>query len=91
MSALDSITVDPELTCSECDDPVERGYLPVDRTDGEYEPRADLAVCDACGWRDVGHMGCAPELRDFDAGDLLVRVEAGDEGLAPAEVTDERE
>jgi hypothetical protein len=34
-------------------------------------------------------MGCAPELSDFDGGDLLVRIEPGDGGIEPVDVTDE--
>lgn len=90
MTRLEDVTVDPELACSACGETIERGYVPVVETGGQSEVLADLAVCDGCGWRDVGHAGCAPELRDFDRGDLLVRVEDGDRGLVPAAVTDER-
>ena len=34
-------------------------------------------------------MGCAPELSDFDSGDLLVRIKPGDGGIEPVDVTDE--
>lgn len=90
MTRLEDVTVDGELTCSECADPIDRGYVPVRETGGPAEPLTDLAVCDTCGWRDVGHAGCAPELRDFDGGDLLVRVETDDGDLGPVSVTDER-
>lgn len=89
MPQLEDVTVDQELTCSACTETVERGYVPVVETDGPPEPLSELAVCDGCGWREVGHTGCAPELRDFDRGDILVRVETDDGGLVPAAVTDE--
>jgi len=65
-----------DLGCSRCGDGIERGYLVV----AAGEPLTDTAVCDTCGWSEVGHSGCAPELRDFDAGDALVRVESVEEG-----------
>lgn len=63
------------LTCTHCGSDIERGYLVVE---GD-EPLRETAVCDTCGWGEVGHAGCAPELRDFDRGDALVRVDPGDD------------
>lgn len=76
------------LACSACGDNIERGYVPVVAAD-EPRPEADQAVCDVCGWGEIGYTGCAPELGDFDGADLLVRLEHGDGGLTPASVTDE--
>lgn len=76
------------LACSSCGADIERGYVPV-AGGQELRPDTDQAVCETCGWREIGYLGCAPELGDFDGGDLLVRVEPGDDGLAPASVTDE--
>lgn len=78
-----------ELTCVECNEVFDRGYIPVGITDTSYDGFVDLAVCETCGWRDVGHMGCAPELRDFEAGELLVRVERADSRLEPVTILDE--
>lgn len=92
MSApLDAIgtALPAELTCSECGDGIERGYVPVTTVDAHHEPDTDLAVCDTCGWRDIGHMGCVPELRDFDSGNLLVRIEPSDGGVKAIDVIDE--
>lgn len=73
-----------DLACTVCETAVDRGYLPRD----EEGPATDQVVCETCGWGDVGHAGCAPELRDFDGGIALLRVERGDDGYA-VEVTDE--
>lgn len=73
-----------DLACSRCGDAIERGYLVVE--DGEPVP--ETAVCDTCGWSDVGHAGCAPELRDFDRGDALARVDPAD-GEYDVTVTEE--
>lgn len=61
------------LTCRECGDPFDDGYLPAVEGDGSYEPRDDDAVCSACGFNEVGYAGCAPEVGDLvDADDDLV-------------------
>jgi len=73
-----------DLDCSRCGASVERGYLVAEDDD----PLPEAAVCDACGWGEVGHAGCAPELRDFDRGDALLRVERAADGH-DVTVTDE--
>lgn len=80
--------------CSNCGEAIERGYVPADSDDGAtYEVRADAAVCDACGWAEVGFAGCAPTLSDLlDSDDaVLARLEPGDDGLAVASITDRTE
>jgi hypothetical protein len=77
---MDLATTPTGLTCAACGAAIESGYLPaVEYADG-YEPLPDEAVCDACGYNEVGMMGCAPELdevTDADADTLLhVRVTA---------------
>ena len=53
------------LNCSVCADEItDVGYLPATVTDGEYKPNPQDAVCNACGFNQVGMMGCAPELTD---------------------------
>ncbi|MFD1587928.1 hypothetical protein ACFR9U_13145 [Halorientalis brevis] len=91
MSSLDDLpeTV-PALTCTRCDEPIERGYVTATRAGETYQVTAETAVCDTCGWADVGATGCAPTLSDFQTGDLLVRVERGDGVLVPASITDEQ-
>jgi hypothetical protein len=73
------------LACSACgDDIADAGYLPATEQDDGYEPHADAAVCDACGFNDVGMMGCAPELDDvIDPGpdDVLLYVRRTDDGV----------
>ncbi|WP_226482180.1 hypothetical protein [Natrinema amylolyticum] len=75
----------PTLYCAECGEEIEdTGYLPATERDGEYEPLSDAAVCEACGFNDVGMMGCAPELDDVidpDPDDTLLYVRVTDEGL----------
>lgn len=74
----------PELSCSACDEEIEEtGYLPATERDGGYEPLADAAICGACGFNEIGMMGCAPELDDVidpEPDDVLlyVRVIDGD-------------
>lgn len=90
MTSLDDLPGDlPDLACARCGDDIERGYVTATGTDGEYAFATADAVCDACGWQDVGATGCAPTLGDFETGDLLVRVERADGRLRPADVTDE--
>ncbi|RKD95411.1 hypothetical protein [Halopiger aswanensis] len=80
----------PTLSCSECGEPIEdAGYLPaVEREDEDkdgYEPIADAAVCDACGFNEIGMMGCAPELEDVtdpDPNRVLLYVRVTDDGDA---------
>ena len=77
----------PDLHCAECDAEIEdAGYLPATERDDGYEPLADAAVCDACGYNEIGMMGCAPELDevtdpDSDPADVLLYVRATDGGL----------
>lgn len=77
------VSTPESLYCAACGGEIEgAGYLPAtERSDG-YEPLADDAVCDACGFNDVGTTGCAPELDDVvdpgpDDGLLYVRVTDG--------------
>lgn len=71
------------LTCSACGEEVaEVGYLPAIETDGPYEPIVEAAVCGACGFNEIGMMGCAPELGEVverGSADVLlfVRPSAG--------------
>ena len=60
------LTSTPATTaCSVCGEEfTEAGYLPAVEQEGGYEPRGKDAVCDACGFNEVGMMGCAPELND---------------------------
>lgn len=71
------------LDCAICGDALESGYIPaVEQSDG-YEPLPAEAVCDACGYNEVGMMGCAPELdevTDRDA-DSLLHVRVTDDGI----------
>ncbi|MFC6765251.1 hypothetical protein [Natrinema soli] len=75
----------PTLYCSECDAEItDAGYLPATERDDEYEPLADAAVCDACGFNEIGMMGCAPELDDVidpRPDDRLLYVRVTDDGL----------
>ena len=73
------------LVCSACGDEITgAGYLPAaERSDG-YDPHSDAAVCDACGFNELGMMGCAPELADVvDPGpdDVLLYVRRTDDGV----------
>ncbi|GAB3671747.1 hypothetical protein [Halopiger thermotolerans] len=77
----------PTLSCAECGEPIEdAGYVPADERGDGYEPIADAAVCDACGFNEIGMMGCAPELGDVidpepDRVLLYVRVTDAGDGL----------
>ena len=71
--------------CSVCGEEfTEAGYLPAVERESGYEPRGEAAVCDACGFNEVGMMGCAPELHDVaesGAADVLLYVRRTDGGL----------
>lgn len=73
------------LTCANCGDAITgAAYLPATEDGGVYRPSTEDAVCDACGFNDVGMMGCAPELADVtDAGpdDVLLYVKVTDDGI----------
>jgi hypothetical protein len=73
------------LICAECGSAIEdAGYLPATERDGTYHPLVDAAVCDACGFNDLGMTGCAPELDDVvDPGpdDALLYVRLTDSGI----------
>ena len=81
----------PDLRCSTCGDPIAgAGYLPATALEDGYDPHPDDAVCDACGFNELGMLGCAPELDEVtDSGPegvlLYVRVTA--DGI---EVVDEK-
>jgi hypothetical protein len=81
-------SVSGETACANCDGAIERGYLPASGDGSDWSLDSAAAVCDTCGWRDVGATGCAPTLGDFESGDLLVRIEREDGALVPAAVTD---
>lgn len=82
---MELVSTPETLFCSECDEEIEgAGYLPATETAGGYEPRADEAICDACGFNEVGMMGCAPELDEVvDSGpdDVLLYVRRTDTGI----------
>ena len=71
--------------CSVCGEEfTEAGYLPAVEQEGGYEPRGEAAVCDACGFNEVGMMGCAPELNDVaesGTADVLLYVRRTDGDL----------
>lgn len=73
------------LTCTACETVIENaGYLPTTERDGTYHPLVDAAVCDTCGFNDIGMAGCAPELDDVvDPGpdDTLLYVRLTDDGI----------
>lgn len=75
----------PTLSCSACGDEIEdAGYVPATERDDGYEPVADAAVCDACGFNELGMMGCAPELEDVidpEPDHVLLYVRVTDEGI----------
>lgn len=60
------------LNCSVCNDEItDVGYLAATVSKDEYKPNTQDAVCNACGFNQIGMMGCAPELADvtdFDSG-----------------------
>lgn len=67
------------LTCAECGEGFEEGYLPAEDRGGEYDPGPEDAVCTACGFNEVGYAGCAPEVDDVvdaGAGTVLLYVDA---------------
>jgi len=78
-----------EHTCAQCGDQIERGYVTATSSDDGYVLHTETAVCDTCGWSDVGATGCAPTLGDFDTGDVLVRIERDGDHLVPASITDD--
>ena len=71
--------------CSVCGEEfTEAGYLPAVERESGYEPRGEAAVCDACGFNEVGMMGCAPELNDVaesGTADVLLYVRRTDGDL----------
>ncbi|WP_299331512.1 hypothetical protein [Haloplanus sp.] len=73
------------LRCSACGDPITgAGYLPAAALDDGYDPHPADAVCDACGFNDVGMMGCAPELNDVTGpgpADVLLYVRTTADGV----------
>jgi hypothetical protein len=73
------------LACTVCGDELATaGYLPARETDDGYEPMADSAVCDTCGFNEVGMLGCAPELGDVvdpEPNDVLLYVRRTEEGF----------
>lgn len=82
---MDHVSTTHTLSCSECGQEIEEtGYLPAIDRDDEYEPLVEAAICDACGFNDIGMMGCAPELDEvIDPGpdDVLLYVRMADDGV----------
>ena len=63
---------------------MDEGYVPATERESGHEPAVEDAVCDACGFNEVGMMGCAPELDDVaesGAADVLLYVRRTDGGL----------
>ena len=73
------------LACAECGETItDSGYLPATRGETDYEPLADDAVCDGCGFNELGMMGCAPELADVvepGSADVLLYIRRTDDRL----------
>lgn len=72
------------LECSVCGDEIDdTGYVPAAETAEGYDPVPEEAVCGACGYNDVGMMGCAPELEEVTDGPaaVLLFVRPTDEGV----------
>lgn len=87
--APDIVLDDEPLECAACGSEIERGYAPATTTETGHVIRGTTAVCDVCGFNDIGFTGCAPELGDFTGdGDVLVSF-AIDDGLSEARITDE--
>lgn len=84
------IVLDAEtIECAACGTQIERGYAPATTSETGHVIRDTEAVCDVCGFNDIGFTGCAPELSDFTGdGDVLVSF-AFDEGLSDARITDQ--
>lgn len=90
MASLTELPVQLDtVPCSRCEETFERGYVPATADEDGYTVELDAAICDSCGWTDVGNMGCAPTLSDFETDDLLVRIERDGDSLAPVSITDE--
>ena len=89
---MDLLTRPAELACTACGEPItDAGYLPATEREAGYEPQADEAVCDDCGFNDVGMTGCAPELDDVvepDTADVLLYVRWTDDGPAVVSAKD---
>lgn len=82
---MELVSTPKTLSCSECGEEITAtGYLPATKGDAGYEPLADVAVCDACGFNSIGMMGCAPELDEIiepDPDDILLYVRRTDDGF----------
>jgi hypothetical protein len=82
---MDLVSTPDSLNCSECGEAVtDAGYLPATTRDDGYEPHPKNAVCAACGFNEIGMMGCAPELDDVvDPGpdDALLYVRTTADGI----------
>ena len=85
-----SLASTPEaLVCAECGEAFAEGYLPADEAEEGYEPRAEAAVCAACGFNEVGYAGCAPEADDLVDGEgVLLHVSVDGEDLEVVTVKD---
>ena len=83
---MNLVSAPESLGCSTCGEQItDEGYVPATEREAGYEPRGEDAVCDACGFNEVGMMGCAPELDDVDesgTADVLPYVRRTDDGLA---------
>ena len=82
---MNLVSAPESLDCSTCGEQItDEGYVPATEREAGYEPRGEDAVCDACGFNDVGMTGCAPTLTDVvDPGpdDALLYVRVQDGGL----------
>ena len=83
---MNLVSTPESLDCSTCGEQItDEGYVPATEREAGYEPAVGDAVCDACGFNEVGMMGCAPELDDVDesgTADVLLYVRRTDDGLA---------
>lgn len=82
---MELVTSPTTLDCSECGSEIEdAGYLPATEREDGYEPTPEDAICDACGFNEVGMMGCAPTLDEVTkegSNDVLLYVNAADGGF----------
>lgn len=83
---MDLVSTPTTLECSECGIEIEdAGYIPATESEDGYEPTPEAAICDSCGFNEVGMMGCAPtldEVTQAGANDVLLYVTATHEGIA---------
>lgn len=82
---MDFVSAPSSLECSECGMEIEdAGYVPATERDDGYEPTLEEAICDTCGFNEIGMMGCAPpldEVTQAGSNDVLLYVNATEEGI----------